>query len=119
MLYVSIQRKDSMGAIKKYEMTVLVHPDLESDIERVTEDIVRLVEKAKGKVTKQDSWGKKRLAYQIEKQDFANYLYFELDLPATAPAKISNALNINKEIIRYLLVKQEQVASENDQEETK
>ncbi len=93
--------------MKQYEMTVLVHPDLDSEIERVTEDIVKLVTKAKGKITKQDNWGKKRLAYSIAKENFATYLYFELDLPAEAPAKISNAFNINKEILRYLLVKHE------------
>ncbi len=103
--------------MKQYEMTVLVHPDLDSEIERVTEDIVKLVEKNDGKITKQDNWGKKRLAYAIEKQNFATYLYFELDLPAATPAKISNAFNINKEIIRYLLVKHE--AQPIVEEETK
>ncbi len=102
--------------MKQYELTVLVHPDLESDIERVTNDIVALIEKSAGKITKQDNWGKKRLAYTIDKQNFANYLYFELDLPAEAPAKISNAFNINREVLRYLLVKQQQVAVETDEQ---
>ncbi len=103
--------------MKQYELTVLVHPDLESEIERVAKDIVALIEKSAGKITKQDNWGKKRLAYQIDKQDFANYLYFELDLPAEAPKKISNAFNINREVMRYLLVKQEQVATEQQDEQ--
>ncbi len=105
--------------MKQYEMTVLVHPDLDSEIERVTSDIVKLVEKNNGKITKQDNWGKKRLAYAIQKQNFATYLYFELDLPAEAPAKISNAFNISKELLRYLLVKHEDLPVRENKEETK
>lgn len=98
-------RKDSNGSMKKYELTVLVHPDLESEIDKAIELISGIVTKADGKIVKQDNWGKKRLAYSIDKQFFANYLYFELELPATAPLKISNVLNITKEVMRYLLVK--------------
>lgn len=98
-------RKDSNGSMKKYELTVLVHPDLESEIDKAIELISGIITKADGKIVKQDNWGKKRLAYSIDKQFFANYLYFELELPATAPLKISNVLNITKEVMRYLFVK--------------
>lgn len=98
-------RKDSNGSMKKYELTVLVHPDLESEIDKAIELISGIITKADGKIVKQDNWGKKRLAYSIDKQFFANYLYFELELPAMAPLKISNVLNITKEVMRYLLVK--------------
>ena len=50
------------------------------------------------------SEGKKRLAYPVGSNEFAVYYYYELDLPAEAPQKISNVLNITDEIIRYLLV---------------
>lgn len=102
---MSIQRKDSNGSMREYELTVLIHPDMESEIDKTTEMLVGLITKAGGKVVKQDNWGKKRLAYAIKKQFFADYLYFELELPADAPLKISNALNITKEVLRYLLVK--------------
>ncbi|MDO4870608.1 MAG: 30S ribosomal protein S6 [Candidatus Saccharibacteria bacterium] len=91
--------------MKKYELTVLVHPDMESEIDKAIETVTNIITKADGKVIKQDNWGKKRLAYSIDKQFFANYLYFELELPADAPLKISNVLNITKEVLRYLLVK--------------
>ncbi len=61
-----------------------------------------------GVIKNQDVWGKKKLAYPIDKQEFAVYVAFELDLPGAAVAKISNGLNINKEILRYLLVKEDE-----------
>lgn len=90
--------------MKNYELTVLVHPDLEMNLEPATTKIKDLVEKNGGKITKEVNDGKKRLAYPIKGQDFAVYNYYELELPADAPAKIEATLNITDEIIRHLLV---------------
>lgn len=91
--------------MKEYELTVLVHPDLEADLEKALVKVRSLVTDNGGEIIKEDNWGKKRLAYQINKEDFAVYVYFEVKLPAEAPLKISNVLNITDEILRYLLVK--------------
>lgn len=91
--------------MKEYELTVLVHPDLEPDLESALVTVRNLVEQHGGKVIKEDAWGKKKLAYQVNRQDFAIYHYFELELPAAAPLAISNTLNITDSVLRYLLVK--------------
>lgn len=90
--------------MKKYELTVLLHPDLEIDLEAPLQKVRDIITKAEGEITKEDNWGKKKLAYRINKEDFAVYVYFELNLPAAAPLKISNTLNITDEVLRYLLV---------------
>lgn len=89
---------------KSYELTVLVHPDLETNIDVPLAKIREIIDGAGGKITKEDNWGKKKLAYTINKQDFAVYVYFDVDLPADAPQKISSTFNITDEILRYLLV---------------
>ncbi len=91
--------------MKEYELTVLVHPDLESDLEKALGKVRKLITDNGGEITKEDNWGKKRLAYQIRRENFAVYTYFEVKLPGEAPLKISNTLNITDEILRYLLVK--------------
>ena len=90
--------------MKEYELTVLIHPDLEVDIESPIAKLRALVKSNGGEVIKEDIWGKKKLAYRVKNQDFAVYAYFELSLPAEAPLKISNTLNISDEVLRYLLV---------------
>lgn len=90
--------------MREYELTVLIHPDLEADLEKPLAKIRDLITTNGGEITSEDNWGKKRLAYRIAKEDFANYVYFELKLPATANLKISNTLNITDEVLRYLLV---------------
>lgn len=90
--------------MKNYELTVLIHPDLEMNLEPATAKIKDLIEKNGGKITKEENDGKKRLAYAICGQEFAVYCYYEVELPAEAPAKIESALNITDEVLRHLLV---------------
>ncbi len=91
--------------MKEYELTVLINPDLETDLEAPLTTVRDLIAKHGGKIVKEDAWGKKKLAYQINRHDFAIYHYFEVELPAEAPLAISGTLNITDGVIRYLLVK--------------
>lgn len=90
--------------MKNYELTVLIHPDMEMNLEPALNKVKKLVADNGGTITKEIAEGKKKLAYTISGHDYAIYYYFELSLPASAPAKISSVLNITDEIIRYLLV---------------
>lgn len=96
--------------MKEYELTVLVHPDLEADLDKALDKVRALVTDNGGEIIKEDNWGKKKLAYSIRREDFAVYVYFEVKLPAEAPLKISNVLNITDEVLRYLLVKADEKA---------
>ncbi|HEY1085979.1 MAG TPA: 30S ribosomal protein S6 [Candidatus Saccharimonadales bacterium] len=113
--------------MQQYELTVLVHPDLESEIDKTIAKVKSLVTDNGGKVVKEDNWGKKKLAYTIKREEFAVYLYMDVELPSEAPLKISNTLNISDYALRYLLVKvdEKELAkreaskkkSDNDEEE--
>ena len=116
--------------MKNYELTVLIHPDLEMNLDPALDKVKKLIESNGGKIVKEENDGKKRLAYSIAGQDFAVYYFYELELPAEAPAKISSVLNITDEVIRYLLVtvderkakmearRKERKGSEEETEET-
>ncbi len=90
--------------MKEYELTVLIHPDLEADLETPLNKVREIVKAAGGEIVSEDNWGKKKLAYRIKREDFAVYVYMDVKLPAEAPLKISNTLNITDEVLRYLLV---------------
>lgn len=94
-------RKERM---KNYELTFLIHPDLEMNTETVVNKVKELVDTNGGKVSKEANEGKKKLAYAIKGQEYAVYYYLELELPNEAPAKISSVLNITEGVLRYLLV---------------
>lgn len=92
--------------MRQYELTVLIHPDLEMNLQPALDKLVKAVESVGGKITKEVNEGKKRLAYSINKQDFAVYYYYELDLPdgKVAAKKVADTLDIADEFLRHLLV---------------
>lgn len=90
--------------MKEYELTVLIRPDLEVDLEAPLSKIRDIVKNAGGEIITEDNWGKQKLMYKIKGEDFAVYVYMDLKLPSDAPLKISNTLNITEEVVRYLLV---------------
>lgn len=90
--------------MKEYELTVLIHPDLEADLETPLNKVRDIIKTAGGTIVREDNWGKKKLAYAIRREEFAVYVYMDVELPADAPLKISNTFNITDEVLRYLLV---------------
>ena len=91
--------------MKDYELTVLIHPDLEMNPDPALDKVRKTIAQAGGNITKEEDDGKKRLSYKIGKQEFALYYYFDVSLPSDAPSKISSNLNITDEVLRHLLVR--------------
>lgn len=97
------QRERVIANTKPYELTVLIHPELNAEEE--IKKVVEIVERDGGKVISTENEGKKRLAYRIKDEDYATYVYMELELPEGKAASISSKLNIMDAVLRYLLVK--------------
>lgn len=97
---------------KLYELTVLLHPDLEIDLEKPLKKVEKIITDNSGKIVKTDNWGKKKLAYSIKKQDFAVYVLFEVEVLPENANKIQGLLNITDEVIRYLMVEKDLKAPE-------
>jgi small subunit ribosomal protein S6 len=89
--------------MRDYELVVLLHPDLEIDLEKPLAKVRKLIADGKGEIVKEDNWGKRKLAYSIKDEDFAIYVYIEVKLPAEAVRKLQDNLNIADEVLRYLL----------------
>jgi small subunit ribosomal protein S6 len=90
--------------MREYELTVLVHPDLEIDLEKPLKKVRDIITKNGGEIAREDNWGKRKLAYKISGEAFAVYVYFDLKLPAEAVKKIDATFNITDEVLRHLIV---------------
>ena len=90
--------------MKNYELSVLIHPDLEATLDTALETVRGVVTEAGGKIVSEDIQGKKKTAYRLKGQDFAIYVYMDVELPAEAPVRISSTFNITDSVLRYLLV---------------
>jgi len=88
-----------------YEIAVLYHPDLEIDIEKAEARVKKIIEDNSGKITKTDNWGKRKLAYPINKQDFAVYVFYTVEMPGKSVSKVEQTLNITDEVIRFMITR--------------
>ena len=95
--------------MNKYELAVVVKVKLEDEeraavIEKVKEYIVRFG----GTVTDVEEWGKKRLAYEIQKMKDAYYYFIKFESENTdCPNEVEDNIRIMENVIRFLVVKQE------------
>lgn len=88
-----------------YELAVLYHPDLEIDLDKAVEKVTKIVTDNGGKITNEDNWGKRKLAYTIKKLDHAVYVFYTVELPGQSVRRVESVLNITDEVIRFLLTK--------------
>ena len=94
--------------MNKYELTVVVNAKIEDDVRVATvEKVKEYVARYGGTVTNVDEWGKKRLAYEIQKMKEGFYYFIQFEADATAPAEIERHVRIMENVIRYLCVGQE------------
>lgn len=93
----------------KYELAVIVNAKIEDDARAAAVDKCKaLIERFGGQITNVDEWGKKKLAYEINKMNEGFYYFIQFDAETTAPADIEKRVRIVDGVIRYLLVKQDE-----------
>lgn len=96
--------------MKKYEITYIIHPDLEGSTAKITEKVKSTVEKSGGKVLNEESWGKKKFAYEIQKNSFGIYEFLLVEIEPSRVKETERALRLSEEVIRYLVVLAEERA---------
>ena len=95
--------------MNKYELVVVVSAKLEEE-ERAAEieKVSNLVTRFGGTITDVEGWGKKKLAYEIQKMSEAYYYFIHFDTDNTdCPNEIEDQIRIMENVIRYLCVKVE------------
>ena len=94
--------------MNKYELAVVVNAKIE-DEERVQviEKVKALVERFGGQISDVEEWGKKRLAYEIQKMREGYYYFIHFESESTSPAEIEKRLRIMDNVLRYLCVRHE------------
>jgi len=89
-----------------YELTVVLSGNTTVAKKKNTQEaIAKIVKIIGGKVGKVENWGKKELAYKIAKNDSGIFLHFPLELEAEAAKNLDTKLNLEEDIIRYLLIR--------------
>ena len=95
-------------SMNKYELALVVNAKIED------EERAAVVEKAKeyitrfgGTITNVDEWGKKRLAYEIQKMREGFYYFIQFEADAACPAEVERHVRIMENVVRYLCVRKD------------
>jgi small subunit ribosomal protein S6 len=99
--------KDNFSVKRKYELTFILKIDSnEQNTNEVIDEVRGWIETdGSGTITKVDRWGRRRLAYEIDKQREGNYIYVEADIDPENIAELERNLRLSTSVIRHLLVR--------------
>ncbi len=97
--------------VRDYELMYIVRPELDDDgLQAATESVEHLISSVGGSVVRSTSWGRRRLAYEVDHLRDGHYMLLHLRVDGARVAEIERALTIHETVFRHLLVLHEAVA---------
>ena len=89
-----------------YEMTLVLRQSLsDEEADKALEKYKSMIEKSGGTVHLTENWGKRRLAYEIQKERKATYFLLFFQLAGDAISELNRACRLDEQLIRHLVVK--------------
>jgi len=96
--------------MQKYEVPVLMKPLLPDDIkEKVVANLEKLAKSLGGKLDTKLVWGKKHLAYAIEKHQEGYYVFFTLELPGDKVSEFNAKVKLMNDVLRFMVIREDQL----------
>jgi small subunit ribosomal protein S6 len=101
-------RRRCKTTMNQYELALVVNAKIEDEARLATLEAVKeLIARFGGTVTNVDDWGKKRLAYEIQKMKEGYYYFIQFDADSTVPNEIEQRVRIMENVIRYLCIRRD------------
>ncbi len=93
--------------MRRYELVVIVSPDVaEDDVPDAVDRLVRRpVESEGGELQEIDHWGRRKLAYPIQRYQEGNYVLTQLNMDPKKTGELERGLQISEEVLRHLLIR--------------
>ena len=91
--------------MRHYELCILVHPDQSEQVPAMIERLKTLVAEQNGKIERVEDWGRRQLAYPIEKLVKAHYVLMNIECGHETIEEIENGFRFNDAVLRHLTVK--------------
>jgi len=90
--------------MRHYEIVLLIHPDQSEQVPAMLERYKGIVTTANGKVHRVEDWGRRQLAYQIQKLAKAHYVCLNIECTKETLAEIETGFKFNDAVLRHLTV---------------
>ena len=90
--------------MRHYEIVFVVHPDQSEQVNSMVERYVSMVEKTQGVVHRIEDWGRRQLAYPINKVHKGHYALMNVECDQETLDEIKSAFRFNDAVIRHLII---------------
>lgn len=95
--------------MRNYELVLVLNPQIpDENVGAITERVGQWIAASGGELVSTNPWGRRRLAYPIRDQREGNYIVTQVRLNPRATAELERNLSISEDVLRHLLVKQEE-----------
>ena len=95
--------------MNKYELALVVSAKIEDDARTATvEKAKEYITRAGGTVTEVEEWGKKKLAYDIQKMSEGFFYFIQFDAESNVPALVEQDVRIMDNVLRFLIVRKDE-----------
>ena len=91
--------------MRNYEIVIMIHPDQSDQVQNMIDRYKAEIEKDGGKVTRLENWGRRQLAYPIEKLHKAHYVLINFEASEKTNITIENNFRYNDAVIRNLILR--------------
>ena len=98
--------------MRHYEIVALVHPNQSDQLEEIVARYRKIVEESGGSIHRYEDWGRRKLAYPIQKLYKAGYFLMNIECEPTVKDEIENAFRYNDSIIRSLVIRMDKAVTE-------
>ena len=104
--------KPKGSSLRHYEVVFLVHPDQSEQVPAMLERYRNLIEGAKGKIHRQEDWGRRQLAHSIAKVHKAHYLLLNIEVDKPTLDELVGAFRFSDAVLRYLVIARDEAITE-------
>jgi small subunit ribosomal protein S6 len=95
-----------MSNLLKYDVIYILDPNATAEeMTAVSTKVEQIANDSKGTVLKKDDWGKRRLAYMVQKHREGHYVFFHLSISTEAIAEVTRNLRLLEKVIKFQVVK--------------
>ena len=98
--------------MRHYEIVFLVHPDQSEQVGGMVERYTKLIEEDGGKIHRLEDWGRRQLAYPIDKIHKAHYIMLNVECSAKALEELTENFRYNDAVIRNLVIRRDEAITE-------
>jgi small subunit ribosomal protein S6 len=91
--------------MRHYEIVFIVHPDQSEQVPAMIERYKTLVTSRNGAIHRLEDWGRRQMAYPIQKVHKAHYVLMNIECDGETLAEIENAFKFNDAVLRHLTIK--------------